>query len=97
MMSLVSFATGSYLAFVVASYVVVYVAEKYDSAWGQAGVFNLLCVVSLAPTALLTVMFGVRIAVVQRYPRFWACFVVGIGTAVVLLALMWLPIWRRSG
>lgn len=96
-MGLVSFATGSYLAFVVASYVVVYVAENYDSAWGQAGVFDLLCVVSLAPTVLLTVIFGLRVAIVERFPRIHACFVIGMGAAVVLLALLWILLRLRTG
>ena len=88
-MGLVSFAAGSYLAFVVASYVVVYVAERYDYAWGQAGVFNLLCVVSLAPTAMFTVMFWLHIATVQRFHRIHSCFAIGVGSTTAILTLFW--------
>jgi hypothetical protein len=90
MLRLLCFAAGSLLSFVVASYVVVYIVGAYDTAWGQSGVFQLLCVVSLFPAGLLTIGLGGLVVVSVPQDRPHISFILGICSSGSLLAFLWL-------
>ena len=98
MLRLLCFAAGSFLSFVVASYVVVYIVGAYDAAWGQSGAFQLLCVVSLFPAALLTLVLGGLAVVSVPQDRPHICFILGMCSSIALVTFCWLvfsvlPAW----
>jgi len=89
-MGLVWFAAGSYVAFVAASGTAVYTAKYVEHAWGKGGSFQLLCVLAVVATVLLTIGFGLGAAIIKRFPRARSSFAMGFAAAVFFVGVMWL-------
>jgi hypothetical protein len=84
------FGLGSLLTLVIASGVSVYGAEHVEHAWGKGGAFQVLCLLSVAATFLLTFGYGLGAAISKRFPPNRKSVVLGSACAAAFLALLWL-------
>ena len=89
-MGMIWFGLGSAFTFVAASAVAVYFAGYVERAWGTGGSFQVLGLLSIGATFLLTIGFGVGAAFLNRFPSARNSAISGGLCAAMFVGLMWL-------
>jgi hypothetical protein len=87
-MGLLCFFAASFLTFVLASGASVYLAGQVEHAWGPAGSFQVLCLLSLVAALMLLVGFGIGAAILRRWPGPARAALLGVACAGVFAALI---------